>query len=263
MSAVVAPLKSHATPTTPLFIVLFVLNLTASTTGMFARQSVSNCCTQGTNQISCKNVLDNDTVICAQNYLKNASQMATQPFKIIFDTCDANLLPDDFFQPFPLNGLQMTKCGLTQVPYRLFSSFCDKLVNTLGFDDNQITSLNDNGFAGCRQLTELVLSTNLLTKIKPKYFESLDSLQSLYLSDNRLTDISGFGNLARLQKLDLRWNVITDVDKDAFNGLNGLLQLYMESNSISTLVDGTFDAFQRFGIMVTLGGRLQQFCFHC
>ena len=88
----------------------------------------------------------------------------------------------------------------------------------------------------------LKLPNSGIKGIKPGTFESMDWLERLDLSRNKITEIeaSTFRGLGQLRELDLDASAIYEVAPFAFLGLRNLEDLRMGNNAISILRSSTF-----------------------
>jgi Leucine-rich repeat (LRR) protein len=84
-------------------------------------------------------------------------------------------------------------------------------------------------------LTYLDLSSNQISSINLLSFNGLNSLENLYLVDNKLTHISEniFKNLVELKYLNLKSNDIVAFNKDLLFGLYWLETICLYGNPIS------------------------------
>ena len=85
------------------------------------------------------------------------------------------------------------------------------------------------------------MSHNLLTSLRSAMFAGLTSLQTLHLSDNRLSGQLGgdlFVLTAQLTQLSLAHNALTSVASDAFASVRNLQSVDLSRNSISTIGPG-------------------------
>ncbi len=126
-------------------------------------------------------------------------------------------------------------------------------LTSLTLDGNQI--LDSTGLENLLGLTELKLNGNPMTKLVLKNLPlvpfidvsngslqsveitNMPALQSLYLYDNDIIDISGMegGNLASLDYLRLNNNNIADIGALGNAGLTSLLELELNNNSIVSI----------------------------
>ena len=94
------------------------------------------------------------------------------------------------------------------------------LLTTLLLQNNNITDLPDDPFAGLASLVKLDLDANHLSSLKGAYFKPMqETLEELVLSNNHITEITAdtFGSsgweLKKLRVLQLKHNEIQYVQK--------------------------------------------------
>ena len=95
-------------------------------------------------------------------------------------------------------------------------------------------------------VTNLDLTSNLLTTFRDGVFDGLTNLQTLSLGWNQLTLTAGvFDGLARLHSLDLQANQLTTLPDGVFDGLTSLQILYLHDNHLVELTrsDALFAGF--------------------
>ena len=87
----------------------------------------------------------------------------------------------------------------------------------------------------------LDLRFNNISLIEPDAFEGLDSLYTLWLSNNSLQMLTSgmFQQLKNLEKLYLTGNRISSIEANSFSGLQKLLTLDLSDNLLSSLVGGS------------------------
>ncbi|XP_063405725.1 leucine-rich repeat-containing protein 15-like [Mytilus trossulus] len=109
-------------------------------------------------------------------------------------------------------------------------------------NDNSITSLEPNTFAGLTSLKSLYLSSNSITSIEPGTFSEIKSLEYLYMGDNSITSIdsNAFYGLTSLRYLSLQDNNINSIEPNTFSGLTSLEDLDLSDNSITSIEENVF-----------------------
>lgn len=101
-------------------------------------------------------------------------------------------------------------------------------------------------FTDLRNLRELNLSRNNISKIDPQAFGQLKNLKKLIISHNKkLKEINSdiyesFGYLNNLQELDLSHNSIEKIDSKAFENLTNLKSLKLDNNNLKEIERATF-----------------------
>ena len=86
--------------------------------------------------------------------------------------------------------------------------------------------------ADLEKVTELYLAFRELTEV-PKGLEKLDQLKTLFLNDNKLTDVTGLEKLDQLKTLYLHDNKLADVD--GLEKLTELTHLYLGGNQLASV----------------------------
>lgn len=186
--------------------------------------------------------------------------------------------PEDLFCPlFSLTHLNLTRNKLQNISNLGLSDWgngplapghaCVSGLEVLDLSNNDIITLNDNGFSGLRSLEELHLqnnaissigdrafvglatlytlnlSSNFLVTLPPELFQSSRELRHLYLHNNSLSVLAPglLEGLDQLQVLDLSQNELTShwVNRDTFSGLVRLVVLNLSNNQLTR-----FDANQ-------------------
>ena len=117
-----------------------------------------------------------------------------------------------------------------------------KTVQTLFLDNNQLTTIQPNAFAGLTNLEWLGLGENQLSTIPTKAFAGLTNLKDLFLRDNQLTTIqpNAFTGLTSLTELYLGYNQLTTIPTKAFAGLTNLEKLFISNNRLTTISPNAF-----------------------
>ena len=139
--------------------------------------------------------------------------------------------------------LDLSTCDLTEIPARQILSMLSPHLQTLYLNDNRITKIEKNAFAGLNSLQLLNLSANNIDKIEKNAFEGLNSLLVLNLYANNIDKIenNAFEGLNSLQGLTLSANDIDKIEKNAFEGLNSLLVLNLSNNKIINIEKKAFE----------------------
>lgn len=146
-------------------------------------------------------------------------------------------LPPRFFQPVHshLTELYLQNNSISVLPPGLFNNLGQ--LSILDLSHNEITShwINSATFGQLKQLVNLDLSFNKLTKLDASTFSSLTQLQILMLHHNEL-EILGehvFSSLVNLQQLVLSYNRLHRVETNIFVGLVSLRSLSIDSNQLN------------------------------
>ena len=105
------------------------------------------------------------------------------------------------------------------------------------------------------QLSTLKLNRNLLTGVPYHCLRNMSLLQSLDLSNNRITKITTFPQLSHLIYLLLKANFIFDISDDAFSRLPALRFLDLSDNNLFTFTPRLFTDAQWRGMIELLLGQ--------
>ncbi|KAI1292097.1 Chaoptin [Halotydeus destructor] len=116
-------------------------------------------------------------------------------------------------------------------------------LRTLFLSDNALSFISDQVFSSLKNLQNLDLSGNTISKIEGKPFPS--SLTSLSLSNNLLSSVpvSGLSNLKNLKWLQLRGNVIRQLPQNWFLPVRQLDILDLSKNLMASLAVSNFVTF--------------------
>ena len=115
----------------------------------------------------------------------------------------------------------------------------------LSWADSEISSIEQGSFAGFAEtLRALNLNKNKLRNIRPRQFQTLNSLLSLEIQNNYLNDIDvdAFEGLSELELLDLYNNDLTVLRNGVFKYLTQLVALYLDYNKLTMVKEGLFDS---------------------
>ncbi|CAH1241252.1 SLIT2 [Branchiostoma lanceolatum] len=138
------------------------------------------------------------------------------------------LPPDAFVANRNLRLLDLTENLLTAVPRGLMGLW------QLGLAYNRITRIpRGTLYPRLIGIAKIHLDGNHLTNdaISPRELSGLHTLQQMFLSDNRLTEIPTFRS-ARLNHLYIAGNNISRIQPDTFSGVTRLLYLDLSRNSL-------------------------------
>ncbi|XP_077573890.1 biglycan b [Stigmatopora nigra] len=125
-----------------------------------------------------------------------------------------------------LKVVQCSDLGLSEVPKNIPPD-----TRFLDLQNNHLTELRENDFKGLTNLYGLSLRNNYISKVHPKAFLPLQSMQKLYFSKNLLTTIPK--NLpGSLVEIRIHENRIRKVQSGAFSGLGNMNCIEMGSNPI-------------------------------
>jgi len=98
---------------------------------------------------------------------------------------------------------------------------------------------------------KLNLSNLGLTSLPETIFNSLTSLQVLYLHENELTSLPEtiFNSLTSLQELSLSYNKLTSLPETIFNSLTSLQVLYLSGNELTSLPETIFNSLTSLQVL--------------
>ncbi|XP_067420061.1 leucine-rich repeat neuronal protein 3 [Emydura macquarii macquarii] len=125
--------------------------------------------------------------------------------------------------------------------------------------DTQVLLLQTNNIAKIEysidfpiNLTGLDLSQNNLSSVTNINFRKMPQLLSVYLEENKLTELpeeclSGLNNL---QELYINHNLLSTIAPGAFIGLDNLLRLHLNSNSLQMINSKWFEAIPKLEILM-------------
>ena len=155
----------------------------------------------------------------------------------------ANCLSD--LREVQMNGIKGNFTAVMEAFRGGFLTCYRASLTKIRLDDNSksnFTSIAANFLGGLPNLKILSISGNWqLVSIKPKAFSGLSSLNTLYLTNNRLVSLDGaFIGMISLKGLFLYKNVLTSIDADAMEGLSSLKRLDLQENKISSIAQGAF-----------------------
>ena len=105
-----------------------------------------------------------------------------------------------------------------------------------------LTGLKPNDFSGLSNLQTLDLSNNRLSELPGGVFDGLTALDELRLYQSGVTELTErlFTDTPALTRLDLRENALVTLRAGAFSGLSNLESLNMWGNPLESLSQGAF-----------------------
>ena len=132
------------------------------------------------------------------------------------------------------------------------------LISNLSLSTKLITSLKIGDFDGLSSLEYLHLHDNQLTSLPENLFEGLSSLKVLLLAGNQLSSLSEdlFDGLSSLTHLRLINNHLTSLPVDVFDGLSSLDLLELGSNQFTSLPEDIFDGLSSLTHLSLLNNQL-------
>lgn len=120
---------------------------------------------------------------------------------------DALIVLAGFRRLSELEEIDLSECGLEQIPINLLSSAAN--LRVLHLNHNKITKIPPNFSSNFNLLEHLDLSHNQLTDIST--LASLNTLDTLILDSNKIKSLSPFVNCASLRILSVNDNNITSI----------------------------------------------------
>lgn len=149
----------------------------------------------------------------------------------------ASIPPSVFHHFGELRALYLQNNSLGLLAPQQFSGL--QQILALNLSRNAISSewVTPETLADLIRLVVLDMSHNLLGFINSSTFQSQYSLQMLFLSHNRITEITdnAFASLYNLHTLDLSYNLLKYIDVHTLNGLYVLSFLSLEMNRIDSI----------------------------
>ena len=142
------------------------------------------------------------------------------------------------------------------------ADFTSEHVDTLtelDLSNQGLSDLKPGDFAGLYRVQTLKLDGNDLRTLSAGMFAGLDHLHTLGLTDNRLTTLpSGvFAGLDRLRTLELAGNDLRTLPAGVFAGLDHLHTLELTDNRLTTLASGVFAGLDHLRTLELAGNDLR------
>jgi len=110
-----------------------------------------------------------------------------------------------------------------------------RALHTLSLENNQITQIHPQTFAGCLSLQWLYLGYNQIAQIHPQAFAGCTALLYLTLARNQIAQIhpQAFAGCTAMEALIIDYNQIARVGPESFTGCTALARLYLHNNQIA------------------------------
>ena len=105
-------------------------------------------------------------------------------------------------------------------------------------------------------LDSIYLSNNQLSDIVSNAFIGLVNLNYIYINNNQLTNISSFANLSNLYALYLDNNQLTSIPSNAFAGLSNIQDITLNNNKLTTISSNTFNWLSTLSYLTLNDNRL-------
>lgn len=101
------------------------------------------------------------------------------------------------------------------------------------------------------RLSNFLVKESGLIEINPTYFDGMESLTTLALTNNKITEVpaKAFKDLSALLKLNLAFNKIRLIQSDAFEGLKSLQEIELNNNHLQTVDGMIFDGLVNLEII--------------
>jgi len=144
-----------------------------------------------------------------------------------FHSVDASF---NFYQELEL--VDLSSNHLVSIPDRAFSN--QRNLVELRMNDNKISKLSENTFSGLVKLEVINLAENIIDRLPNKVFKSLKSLRELNLRGNTISEIQkrAFAGLGKLSLLDLSNNNLESIPTEALLHMTNLAELNLAKNNI-------------------------------
>lgn len=150
-----------------------------------------------------------------------------------------NLKLDTFCGLANLRDLKLASNGIVSIESRTFSCLIN--LNLLDLSRNKIKNIQSDAFNALDNLKHLYLSSN---ELESTFFLSyLKNLTDLQLAVNQLTKLpaNSFEGCPNLETLNLSDNFLVTIDEEAFNHLSQLKTLKLSGNQAISVSVHTFD----------------------
>lgn len=144
----------------------------------------------------------------------------------------------------------LTELKVLNLRGNLLTTFSDQVFGfsnltllELNLKDNRLTELSS--LSRLTSLTNLILSSNLLSNLPEDIFRNVTVLENLDLSENQLTLLPEtiFNDLFSIKAIHLHNNNLSKVDAKLFEDQVFIQQLYLSNNQLENLPLGLLDPF--------------------
>lgn len=152
-------------------------------------------------------------------------------------------LPDDVF-------FVLTELKVLNLRGNLLTTFSDRV---FGFNTSHLKELNLKGnklkelhpLGSLSSISDLILSSNQLSRLPEDVFWNLTALEYLDLSENQLASLPGtiFNGLLGMKTIHLNHNNLSKLDPKMFEDQAVIEQLFLSDNKLETLPPGLLDHF--------------------
>ncbi|XP_017950986.2 leucine-rich repeat-containing protein 66 [Xenopus tropicalis] len=168
---------------------------------------------------------------------------ALPSYSVLWSPKMEGLNPETFIRS--MKHINLSNNAISELHLGIFYN-CSEL-EILHFNDNHIISvlfdiiLTKNSEEFLRSLKTLSVERNQLSAV-PKGFGKLNSLQTLSLAGNRISQIQqdDFANCTKLKRIDLGSNAVYKIHPNAFSDVTELQVLKLSSNALVTITPMAF-----------------------
>ncbi|XP_022656113.1 toll-like receptor Tollo [Varroa jacobsoni] len=165
-----------------------------------------------------------------------------------------------------LRSLSIERCKLEELPSHAFSGLTELSNLTVRTHNGEWGAISLSIAPGAlnhlKTLERLDMAHNNMVALPRAPFCQLESLQSLNLTHNSLTDLNNVGlssddcQLNGLLELDLSSNKLRYVDDRAFENLSNLKKLYLQRNELAQMVETALSGLSRLQLLDMSNNRL-------
>lgn len=183
----------------------------------------------------------NNNLLC--NLTTDTFQNVSQLTELHLEGNKISELPDGIF-------FVLTELKVLNLRGNLLTTFSDR---AFGFNASNLQEVNLKGnklkelhsLGSLSSISDLVLSSNQLSKLPEDIFWNLTALEYLDLSENQLTSLPGaiFNGLLGMKIIHLNHNNLSKLDPKMFEDQILVEQLYLSDNKLETLPPGLLDHF--------------------
>jgi Leucine-rich repeat (LRR) protein len=115
----------------------------------------------------------------------------------------------------------------------MFTKFIN--ADSIFLRENELSVIDFNEFGNNTKMTDLDVSDNQISEIKPIKHSTILNVAKLWLNNNNLTDISELCKMTKLQWLNLSGNRKLDFSKVMFNCWSELTKLSLADTNLKNL----------------------------
>lgn len=154
------------------------------------------------------------------------------------------VLPNNFVSRFiQLQHLYLSHNMIGSIGLLTFEGIVQ--LQTLDLSHNKLLEIG-HALARFRNLKELSISHNNITKLSEYNFDTLLNLEKLNASSNGITTIENntFQALTKLKNLDLRYNGLKIITNQIFSSNVNLNSLFLSDNKIKSIEENSFNSTQ-------------------